>query len=201
MKFEQLFCNLRTCLKLKSSGFNMSANTFYAIHFQVQLQEETLEEDKAWPVNMRVTKDPPPSLSTSAGATSGWAWSQEGSRVIWSSCFVQTLSLCSCLTIKDLWSNITWLPFCVVNVQVMCMFDLSQRLSVLWVVGKRGEFVFCFFFFSTPRKSKPRVGRGDADVALQETDQRVFDLSKFQNTWILGLRTLFGSLKRIWSLS
>lgn len=70
------------CLKLKSAGFNMSTNKFYAIHFQVQLQEETLEEDKARPVNMRVTKDPPPSLSTSAWTTSGWAWLQEGSRVI-----------------------------------------------------------------------------------------------------------------------
>lgn len=39
-----------------------SHNTFYTINFQVQLQEETLEEDKARPVNMRVTKDPPPSF-------------------------------------------------------------------------------------------------------------------------------------------
>lgn len=47
------------------------SNTFYAIHFQVQLQEETLEEDKARPVNMRVAEDPLPSPSTSAG-TSSW---------------------------------------------------------------------------------------------------------------------------------
>lgn len=78
------------------------SNTFYAIHFQVQLQEETLEEDKARPVNMRVAEDPLPSPSTSAGTSSCGTWSWEGSRVIWSSCFVQTLSLCSCLTIKDL---------------------------------------------------------------------------------------------------
>lgn len=63
------------------------------------------------------------------------AWSREGSRVIWSSCFVQTLSLCSCLTIKDLSSNIIWPVFCVARVSfsVMCMFGRFQGVSVLGV--------------------------------------------------------------------
>ncbi|KAM7389207.1 hypothetical protein PAMP_023199 [Pampus punctatissimus] len=69
---------------------------------QVQLQEETLEEDQARPVNMRVCGSQHPSILTSPGHPAVGPL-LGGSHVIWSSsCFVQILWLCSCLTIKDL---------------------------------------------------------------------------------------------------
>lgn len=82
---------------------------YFSVKFQVQLQEETLEEDQAGPVNMRICGSQRPSIPTSARKSSCWARPRGGSHVIWSSSrFVQILWLCSCLTIKDLWSNLKW---------------------------------------------------------------------------------------------
>lgn len=82
---------------------------YFSVKFQVQLQEETLEEDQAGPVNMRISGSQRPSIPTSARKSSCWARPRGGSHVIWSSSrFVQILWLCSCLTIKDLWSNLKW---------------------------------------------------------------------------------------------
>lgn len=64
-----------------------------------------------------------------------WARRQGGSHVIWSSCFVQTLFLFSCLTIKDLWSNIKWWLWrlsaskCLSNMFVQSFLGLSVFLS------------------------------------------------------------------------
>lgn len=58
---------------------------------------------------MRICGSQRPSIPTSARKSSCWARPRGGSHVIWSSSrFVQILWLCSCLTIKDLWSNLKW---------------------------------------------------------------------------------------------
>merc|ERR1712098_277743 len=90
-----------------------------------QLQEETLEEDQARPVNTRIYGSQHPSIPTSARNSSCWVRLRGGN----SSCFVQILWLCSCLTIKDLELQLLGSTagreqqlFCTDNL-VMLMFD------------------------------------------------------------------------------
>ena len=67
---------------------------------QVQFQEETLEEDKAWPVSL-------PLLTSSASPAATcqdlcWVGIREGGSVRWiNSLFVQILWIWLCLTIKN----------------------------------------------------------------------------------------------------
>lgn len=152
----------------KWSWCALLTHVFMLLWFQVQLQEETLEEDKARPVNMRVRGSQPPSISTSARTSSCWARPWGGSHVIWSSSrFVQTLWLCSCLTIKDQWSNLN---------DAMWLFSLppSKCLSNIYLQAE------CFSKENQTLHGKGYCWRSSAEEALW----RVFNLLTTQQILI-----------------
>lgn len=73
----------------------------HSFNFQVQFQEETLEKDQAWPVNVGVPGPQHPNICQNLQLRSLTLW-REPCYLEQQFLFVQILWFCSCLTIKDL---------------------------------------------------------------------------------------------------
>lgn len=117
---------------------------------QVQLQEETLEEDQTWPVNKRGLGSQCLSMSTSVRASSCWAWPQGGKPCYLEQRLFCTDTLCSCLTLKR--------P--VVKLEVMLcdsLFKLSIYLQVVFFGKPNVLMVRCWHMGSCPRSSCFRI--------------------------------------------